>query len=306
MIRINRILCPIDFSQFSSHAFDRAVGLARAYGATICVLHVLPAAIPVPAVPYGPEGPGPFAVPTFDRETALAEIPRFLATERDIGVSIDYHVVDAPSVHKEILAQAELLSADVVVVGSHGRSGFDRLMLGSVAEKLLRSSPIPILTVPSHVPDAVPMGRDPFRAILYATDFSPGSDAALPYAASLAQHAAAQLTVMHVVEPIPIGYDPMGGSSFDVTAYHTGLENQARAKLRTTIPEWVRLGCQTDDVVTTGKPYVQILRAASERLIDLIVMGVHGRNALDRLVFGSTTEHIIRRATCPVLTVRER
>ena len=67
----------------------------------------------------------------------------------------------------------------------------------------------------------------------------------------------------------------------------------------------MRLGCQTDDLVTTGKPYVQILRAASERPIDLIVLGVHGRNALDRLVFGSTTEHIIRRATCPVLTVRE-
>jgi nucleotide-binding universal stress UspA family protein len=68
----------------------------------------------------------------------------------------------------------------------------------------------------------------------------------------------------------------------------------------------VRLGCQTDDVVITGRPYVEILRAANERLVDLIVMGVHGRSALDRLVFGSTTEHIIRRATCPVLTVRER
>ena len=306
MIRINRILCPIDFSRFSSHAFDRAVGLARCYGATICVLHVLPVASPVPAVPYGPEGPGPFGFQTVDRDTALAEIPRFLATERSIGVPIDYHVVDASSVHKEILAQAELLSADLVVVGSHGRSGFDRLMLGSVAEKLLRSSPIPVMTVPSHVPDAVPISRDPFRKILYATDFSTGSDAALPYAVSLAQHAAAQLTVMHVVEPIPIGYDPMAGVSFEIAAYQGALENEARAKLRTTIPEWVRLGCETDDVVTTGKPYVQILRAANERLIDLIVMGVHGRNALDRRAFGSTTEHIIRRATCPVLTVRER
>ena len=150
------------------------------YGATICVLHVLPVASPVPAVPYGPEGPGPFGFQTVDRNTALAEILRFLATDPNIGVPIDYHVVDAPSVHKEILAQANLLSADVVVVASHGRSGFDRLMLGSVAEKLLRSSPIPIMTVPAHVPDAVPISRDPFRSILYATDFSTGSGAALP------------------------------------------------------------------------------------------------------------------------------
>ena len=79
---------------------------------------------------------------------------------------------------------------------------------------------------------------------------------------------------------MPIADVPLAGGSFDVAAYYTARENEARDRLRTTIPEWVRLGCQTDDVVTTGRPYVEILRAANERPIDLIVMGVHGRNAI--------------------------
>lgn len=305
MIRIKQILCPVDFSEFSRHAFDRAVGVARCYDATIAILHVLPVPSAVPAIPYGPEGPGPFGFQTVDRERALAEIPRFLALESGIGPAIDYHVLESPSEHKEILVQARRLAADLIVMGTHGRSGFDRLVLGSVAEKVLRTSEVPVLTVPSHVPDLVPLGRDPFKRILLATDFSAGSEAALRYAASLAQHAAAPLTIVHVVEPLPVGHDPMVGMFFDTGAYHAQLIEEAKTTLRTAIPDWVRLGCDTEDVVVNGKAYVELLRIAAERQSDLIVLSVHGRNALDRLVFGSTTEHIVRRATCPVLTVRQ-
>jgi nucleotide-binding universal stress UspA family protein len=163
---------------------------------------------------------------------------------------------------------------------------------------------VPVLTVPAHAPDVVPIGRGPFRRILYATDFSPGSEHALRHAASLAQHGAAQLTLLHAVEPLAVGYDPIVVMPFDVTAYNTSLEEAAEARLRTFVPDSIRLGCDTDDVVVSGKPYVEILRIAAERQVDLIVLGVHGRSALDRLVFGSTTEHVVRRATCPVLTVR--
>jgi nucleotide-binding universal stress UspA family protein len=173
-----------------------------------------------------------------------------------------------------------------------------------VTEKVLRTSPVPVLTVPAQAPDVVPIGRGPFRRILYATDFSPGSEHALRHAASLAQHGAAQLTLLHAVEPLAVGYDPIVVMPFDVTAYNTSLEEAAEARLRTFVPDSIRLGCDTDDVVVSGKPYVEILRSAAERQVDLIVLGVHGRSALDRLVFGSTTEHVVRRATCPVLTVR--
>jgi nucleotide-binding universal stress UspA family protein len=304
MVRFKQILCPIDFSEYSRHAFDRAVGVARCYDATVTVLHVLPVPSVVPAVPYGPEGPGPLGLEVVDRGRVLSEIPRFLGLTESIGIPVKYRAIEAPSVQKEILVQTERLSADLLVMGTHGRSGFERLILGSVTEKVLRTSRVPVLTVPSHVPDVVPAGRDPFRRILYATDFSQGSEAALRHAASLAEHGAAQLTLLHAVEPLAVGYDPIVVMPFDVGAYNTSLEAVARKQLREFVPEFVRLGCDTEDVVVSGKPYAEILRIATERQIDLIVLGVHGRNALDRLVFGSTTEQVVRRAACPVLTVR--
>jgi len=304
MVRFKQILCPIDFSEFSRHAFDRAVSIARCYDAGIAVLHVLPLPTAVHAVPFGPEGPGPFGVEV-DRHRVMTEFPKFLSLEQPVGVPVTYHVTEARSAQKEILREAAKLSADLVVMGTHGRSGFERVLLGSVTEKVLRTSPVPVLTVPSHAPDVVPAGRDPFKRILYATDFSPGSEHALRYAASLAEHAAAQLTLLHVVELLPAGYDPIPVMAFDVAAYNSALEDAAKGRLRTFVPDAFRLGCDTDDVVASGRPYVEILRTAEERQIDLIVLGIHGRSALDKLVFGSTTEHVVRRATCPVLTVRE-
>jgi nucleotide-binding universal stress UspA family protein len=164
VVPITSILCPIDFSEVSRHAFDRAVGVARCYGAVIHVLHVLPVHAAVSAVPFGPEGPGAFSL--LDRDRVLHDLPGFLATEHPIGVSMDYHVLDAPVVHREVLVQAQRVAADLVVIGTHGRAGFERLVLGSVAEKVLRTSSVAVLTVPPRAPDVVPATRDPFSRIL--------------------------------------------------------------------------------------------------------------------------------------------
>ena len=303
MVVIKRILCPVDMSEYSPHVIDRAVSLARAYGASICVLHVLPVAAGAAVVPFGPGGMSPFAYQPADREQVLKDVARVLALDERDDVTIDVHVLAAPAVHKEILAEAERVAADLIVLGTHGRSGFDRLIFGSVAEKILRTSPLPVMTVPPHDPATLPPGRE-FRRILYTTDFSPGSAAALQYAASLAQHAAAELIAMHVVEPAPESSDPIVGVSIDLAEYELARQRQAAKHLQAAVPEWIRLGCDTADVVTSGRPFVEILRVAAERRADLIVTSVHGRNAIDRLVFGSTTEQVLRRATCPVLTIR--
>jgi nucleotide-binding universal stress UspA family protein len=303
MVHIKHILCPVDFSDFSRHAFDRAVGIARSYGADLTVLHVLPVVSAVPALPYGPEGPGPFGFEAVGRDRALAELARFLAAEQSIGAPVHYVAAESPSVQKEVLLQTARLTADLVVMGTHGRSGFDRFFLGSVAEKTLRTSRVPVLVVPPHMPDVVPAGRDPFRSIVCAVDFSEDSARALGYAASLAQHAAGRLTLVHSVEPVPVGYDPLVGVNFDVIGYEQALEKSARAELQKFVPQPIALGCDTETVVTSGKAYREILRVATERQADLIVLGVHGRNVFDRMVFGSTTEHVVRRATCPVLAV---
>ena len=303
MINIKHILCPVDFSEFSRHAFDRAVAVASSHGADVTVLHVLPVASAVPALPYGPEGPGPFGFEAVDRDRTLAELPRFLLPEHPADVRVRYEVIDAPSLHREILLQIPRQSADLVVMGTHGRSGFDHLVLGSVTEKTLRRARVPVLIVPPHDPQVVPAGRDPFRRVLCAVDFSHDSVKAMEYAASFARHAAGRLTVLHVVEPMPIGYDPMVGTSFDLAGYEHSLEESGRAQLRTFAPDSTAAGCEVETMLTRGRPYKEILRIAAERQSDLIVVGVHGRNAFDRLVFGSTTEQIIRRAPCPVLAV---
>jgi nucleotide-binding universal stress UspA family protein len=120
----------------------------------------------------------------------------------------------------------------------------------------------------------------------------------------LAERASGHLTLAHVVEVLPAVQDPGIGSPFDITGFYARLEEDATRRLATLVPDSLRTCCDVSDIVLRGKPYAELLRLARERQIDLIVMGVHGRNAIDRLVFGSTTEHIVRRAACPVLTVR--
>ena len=303
MVNIKHVLCPVDFSEFSRHAFGRAVAVARGYGADLAVLHVLPVPSAVPALPYGPEGPGPFGFEPVDRTRALAELSQFLGAGHSAGVPVHYEAAESPAVHKAILQQTSRISADLVVMGTHGRSGFDHLLLGSVAERTLRTSRVPVLVVPPHTRDVVPAPSEPFRNVLCAVDFSQDSARALEHAQSLARHGAGRLTLLHVVEPMPVGYDPMGGPPFDIAGYEFRLEESGRAQLQKLAPDRLTAGCEVETVLARGKAYKEILRVAAERQADVIVLGVHGRNAFDRLVFGSTTEHIIRRARCPVLAV---
>ena len=167
MVRIENILCPIDFSDFSRHAFDRAVAIARGHAAVLTALHVVPIQLDTPALPYvEPQSLGPFQISDGDRARIVAELQRFLAVDTSIGVRVSFEATEAPDIHQEILVHAERLRADLIVMGTHGRSGFQRLMLGSVTEKVLRKARPPVLTVPSSLPDVVPAGRGPFQRIL--------------------------------------------------------------------------------------------------------------------------------------------
>jgi nucleotide-binding universal stress UspA family protein len=301
MIQIKRIVCPVDFSEISRHAFDRALAVARSYAGEVTVIHVLPMPGPMPAVPYGPEGPGPFGLEVPDRAHISSELSRFLGLEHVSDVTTRQEIIEAGPVHKAILRQASQLSADLIVMGTHGRSGVDHLFLGSVAEKTLRTSPVPVLTVPPKAPEQA--AGLPFRSILCAVDFSPDSARALAYAASLAQHADGCLTIMHVVETMIVGYDPRGGN-FDIEGLSRATVALARTQLQECAASVTAGSTPIATVLGEGKPYPDILREAERRRADLIVVGVHGRSALDRLVFGSTADHLVRRATCPILTVR--
>jgi nucleotide-binding universal stress UspA family protein len=298
MIELSRILCPVDFSEFSRHALDHAAVLARWYAAEITVVHVCSTPVAVPAVPYG--GPvlvEPVALTVERRAELRRELEQFVRPVAASGIPLSLQVVEGSSVD-EIVAGAE--SADLIVMGTHGRSGFERLLLGSVAEKVLRKAPCPVLTVP---PKAAGDAPPAFKKILCAVDFSASSRRGLDYALSLAQEADATLTVLHVVEVVPeVGEFELPG--FNLREYAVNLESSARERLTAMIPEAARQYCEVREVVGTGKPYLEILRIARETGVDLIVMGVRGRGVADLMLFGSTTQHVVRQASCPVLTLR--
>jgi nucleotide-binding universal stress UspA family protein len=136
-------------------------------------------------------------------------------------------------------------------------------------------------------------------------DFSATSDRALRYAFSLAEEAKARMTLLHVLEWFP-DQEIREHRHFDVPEYRRFLEEDARRRLAEAIPEDVRTWCEPTAKVACGKAYREILGVAADEASDAIVMGVHGRGAFDLALFGSTTNHVVRQAHCPVLTVRGR
>jgi nucleotide-binding universal stress UspA family protein len=304
MLSIRRVLCPVDLSDCSQHALDHAAAIARWYESAVTVLHVF--TTPVAAVPVpGWAGPVPAAL---DREHVLAQLSAVVSAAGRPGVSTALMSRDGDAV-REILAAATELPADLLVIGTHGRSGFERLVLGSVAEKVLRRAACPVLSVPPRAAGAGPSTSIVFKRILCPIDFSGPSEQALRYATSLAQEADAHLTVMHVIEhdvyelaDLYEGF--MSNERLSIADYRTRVREVCRERLELATSDDVRQYCTVEAALTDGKPYKEILRLAGAQGSDVIVMGVRGRSPADLAFFGSTTQHVVRQAACPVLTIR--
>jgi nucleotide-binding universal stress UspA family protein len=305
MIEIRRILCPVDFSDSSRRAVDQAMAIARWYGASVTALHVFPMP-PVAASPTGPIMLEPVLLTAEMRQQLLASVRQMLATEAAPGVATDA-VLGEGAPAAGILDQATRMNADLIVIGTHGRSGFDRVLLGSVTEKVLRKATCPVLTVPPAAPDAVPAAAVLYKEIVCPVDFSVASMRALDYAFSLAREADARLTVLHVT---PHEFDlPLEHSVVDtgltIAEFFERRERQAREQLDEAVHPRAQDYCTAATLVTRAhRPWQEILRVANERNADLIVMGVQGRGAMDLMFFGSTAQQVIRQAGCPVLTLR--
>jgi nucleotide-binding universal stress UspA family protein len=299
MPRIARILCPIDFSETSRHAVEQAVAIAKSYRARLSVLHAYsPIFMPVPGLPAPAD-----RVSESEQQRVHDEAAAFLQSScPDADV-----IVDVGSPVAVILERAAAPPASLIVMGTHGAGGFEHLLLGSVTEKVLRKATCPVLTVP---PRAHATSRFPFTRVLSAVDFSEWSGAALTWAASLAQESGAALELLHVLEwpweepPPPVFAELPAEQAAALVEFRRYLEKSATSRLESRVLDAVRDRCAVTVQVAHGKPYVQLLRVAADTGADLIVLGVHGRNPLDLAVFGSTTNQVVRRATCPVLTLR--
>jgi nucleotide-binding universal stress UspA family protein len=301
MIAIKHILCPVDFSDCSRQAVRYAAAIARSYGSSITLLNVQSSAALAFA---GPEMLLPVLVLTPELRARLEADLTQLVQHETAGARVSDCEVREGAPTDEILARAEITRADLIVLGTHGRKGFERLVLGSVAEKVLRKARCPVLTVPLALHDVAP-APPVFKRILCPIDFSLPSMRALDFAVSLTQGTPARLTVTHVfelegslAEDLRVRLSPRS-----VREHLQALEAERRDRLARAIPEPARAG-KLEPCMVSGVPYRQILRLAAEQSSDLIVMGVHGRSAADMFFLGSTTNQVVRHATCPVLTVR--
>ena len=298
MIEMRRILCPVDFSPFARRALDHASILADWYGAELAVLHVVPL---TPTIFGVAAGMSAVAMGPTETEALRRELETFTAATRERVPGLEILLREGGAT-AEILHQADTMKADLIVLGTHGRSGFERWILGSVTEKVLRKASCPVLTVPRTEVDGA-ADRPLFQRVMCPVDFSDASVNAARYAFSIAQESKAHLTLLHVVEWLP-SEEFVRFPAFDTAGYRRHVLTEAKVRLETMVPAEVRNWCEPEERISCGKPYQEILRIAAGEGTDLIVMGVHGRGAVDRLLFGSTTQHVVRQATCPVLTVR--
>ena len=300
MLDIQRILCPIDFSDASRRALAHAVTIGQWYGSHITALHVGNPMIVLTANPpvlFAEASDGVLAGKTsrLELEDHLGE---WLAPAKSAGLQTDV-VVDEGDPAARILERARSLPANLIVMGTHGRGGFERFVLGSAAEKVLRKATCPVMTVP---PPSAVTSKLPFAHLLCPVDFSDSSIAALRFAFSLAQESNARLTLLHVFEwPSD---EASARRVLETSEFHRQWEVETRQRLDALIPDEVRNWCTPEPKLAFGKAYQQILSVAMNEHVDLIVTGVQGRNALDLMLFGSTTNQVVMQAGCPVLTLR--
>ena len=299
MIAVRHILCPTDFSESARRALSQAMTLARWYGSRLTVLYVSPLA---PTVAGFPPMVNPVTLEPMDRERVLQELRTFAEPATRAGLDVTLRLRAGPAA-AEIVGEATVAAADLVVMGTHGRAGFEHLMLGSVTEKVVRKAPCPVLTVCWPGDGRVPRELSELHHIVCPVDFSECSLEALGHALSLAERAKARLTVVNVLEwPDAELRHPHVMSK----EYERYVQGEARRQLQAAIPPDARNWCEIKEEILAGTPWRRILHLAAEQSADMIVVGVQGHNAVERFLFGSTANQIVRQASCPVLTVRKR
>lgn len=288
MLNINRVLFPTDYSATAESAFIQAAFIAERFGAELHVLNVVvkgralpPATMLDPAVPpVSMTGRGIY-------QKAWAHGVPVIQSERD-----------APSAAQGILSYAAEHEVDLIVLGTHGRRGINRLLLGSVAEQVVRQATVPVYTVRLSLS---PNLHHRPRNIVAPVDFSPHSRLSLLYAGQLARAYGGVVQVLHIVEetvlPQVYGVEPVSPSA------QTVIDHSVLA-LREMVSELELTDVAGPGHVLVGHSALGIVEFARHHDVDLIVIGTHGRSGLARFVLGSVTEKVIRMASCPVFTVR--
>lgn len=294
MLSIQRILFPTDLSEDAAAAFPHAVFLADWYDADLHVLNVT----------------GRFRHEYGEQKTRFPLSPDALTTmlgDPDTwsggripdldAIPIVQNQVEAANPAQRIVQYTDENRIDLVVMSTHGRTGLDRLLSGSVAEEVVRTAPSPVFAIRA---DAQRSPNRAVRRILCPVDFSDAADHALAHAKALALTYGAELNLLHVVEeviyPSTYGVEPLSIPTGEVLA-----------RVEEALGQMVQEDVGYEHVMveaTAGYAPTEILDFADERDVDLIVLATHGRTGMDRLLMGSVAERVVRGASRPVFVVK--
>lgn len=307
MTGITRILVPTDFSAPSDAAFAYARALAERFDASLHLAHAFED--PFTTAAFAAEMYAP--LPANLRDKLLIDIERRLAEQfppedrtRFRGTT---DIVTGPPA-RAIVEYSQSLGSDLIVLGTHGRGGMPHLLLGSVAERVVRTARCPVLTVREPVDSAI-------RHILVPTDFSDTADAALDYALLVAARYGASLQLLHVLDD-PFVPEGLAGDAYitEAPVLRSAMLRDAQNRLAHRVAPLRRGGeiegspgvARVDADALFGHGARTIAEYAGERGADLIVIGTHGRTGVAHLLLGSVAERLVRHAPCPVLTVRHQ
>jgi nucleotide-binding universal stress UspA family protein len=292
-----------DFSEPSRRALFDAVALAVENQAQLSMIHVLQ-----PDRKYGAlENP-----PELDLERIAAE-RRIKALVDEIGPEqkIDATLVKHGPVAEQVTSVIEERAIDLLVIGTRGRGGLQKLALGSVAEELLRVAPCPVMTIGPKADIATTADGPGFHRILFATDFGKGSAKALPLALALARAQQAKLILLHMIAPVPVAsaslsaYAPAGAAADEFEEWAETSRKRCLRQLRECLRAETDLEQELEYVVGTDFLAEGILTASAKFKVDLIVMGAN-RTASPKAAAHmpwSAVHEVVRNAPCPVLTV---
>jgi len=289
MIHVDRVLCPTDGSACAERARRRAFHVADRFDAAVHVIHV------------------------DEREVDLADVIDIHESDvlEDLHAPIDWDEdkrstsptaierrVVHPSAPEGILSYATECDVSLIVLGTHGRRGVRRAVLGSVAEEVVRRATCPVITVGrgAHPPEAMHGGD-----ILVPIDFSEYQVRLLAHAREIARAYDMTMTLLHVVEiqGLPGVYDVFSGSPEPST-----IARRTETVLEQRADELRAAGLDVNVEVRTGHVAAQTLAVADELDVEFLAIATHGRSGVERMLIGSVAENVLRRAACPVFTVK--
>jgi nucleotide-binding universal stress UspA family protein len=278
------ILAPTDFSDLATFSLGYAQKMARCSGAKLVIVY---------ADPFLP--PPHFTALQMDtvvesiehsKQAARDYLARYAKDAVAVPVEVDAVVVEDLPV-PAIVKTAEEKQADLIVMGTHGRSGISRAMLGSVTERVLRETTRPVLTVRQKKGQIASTGEIEIKKVLCPVNFSEVSHQSLAHAVAVADCFGAELTILHVSE----------------TELSPTAMDAEKGRLCNWISPEFRQKCSIQESVEKGNPAERILSLAGKIGCDMIVLGAQHRRFFDSTVIGTTTVRVTRHAPCPVLTV---